>query len=187
MAFLGFFPQFRAMILASLPNLVQSILAGVGDYYTWQLAQKLYGVGSTTAWTTVCRVSMLNPYANSILPASLGAVQSLGMVLFNEDVLKFSGDYYDHNCTVLLAMADNTRLHAVGQGCLEKDGGSVQDPRAGDDVCTPYASPLVQTDSLQPLRLPSPRRCRVYPPAHQRPDMVYYPHANANPNPRAID
>lgn len=55
MEFLEFFPQFRAMILAVLPNLVQSIFAGVGDYYTWQLAQKLYGVGSTTAWTTVCR------------------------------------------------------------------------------------------------------------------------------------
>jgi phosphatidylinositol glycan class B len=53
MAYLEFYPQFRAMILSAVPGATQAVFAGVGDFYTWQLAQKLYGVGSTTAWTTV--------------------------------------------------------------------------------------------------------------------------------------
>jgi phosphatidylinositol glycan class B len=53
MEYLGFFPQFRAMILAVLPNIVQSVIAALGDFYTWKLAQKMYGVGSNAALATV--------------------------------------------------------------------------------------------------------------------------------------
>ncbi|PBP19118.1 Alg9-like mannosyltransferase [Diplocarpon rosae] len=57
MVFLGFFPQFRAMLLVVLPNLVQAYFAAVGDYYTWQLAEKIYGTGSKVSkaalWMTV--------------------------------------------------------------------------------------------------------------------------------------
>jgi phosphatidylinositol glycan class B len=40
------FPQFQAMILSILPNVVQGIFAAMGDYYTWQLAERIYGIGS---------------------------------------------------------------------------------------------------------------------------------------------
>lgn len=53
MEFLGFFPQFRAMILTKLPNIVQGIFAALGDYYTWKLSEKIYGLGSDTAWAAV--------------------------------------------------------------------------------------------------------------------------------------
>lgn len=56
MEFLQFFPQFRAMILAVLPNVVQGVFAGLADFYTWQLAEKMYGIGSHTAWATVCQL-----------------------------------------------------------------------------------------------------------------------------------
>ncbi|CZT02488.1 hypothetical protein WAI453_002060 [Rhynchosporium graminicola] len=57
MTFLSFFPQFRAMILAVLPNLVQAYFAAVGDYYTWQLAEKIHGTGTKVSaaafWMTM--------------------------------------------------------------------------------------------------------------------------------------
>ncbi|EKD14030.1 uncharacterized protein L3040_007963 [Drepanopeziza brunnea f. sp. 'multigermtubi'] len=57
MIFLSFFPQFRAMILAVLPNLVQAYFAAVGDYYTWQLSERIYGTRSKASnaalWMTV--------------------------------------------------------------------------------------------------------------------------------------
>ncbi|KAH6711222.1 glycosyltransferase family 22 protein [Leptodontidium sp. MPI-SDFR-AT-0119] len=57
MTFISLFPQFRAMILALLPNLVQAYFAAVGDYYTWQLAERMYGTGSKVSsaafWMTV--------------------------------------------------------------------------------------------------------------------------------------
>jgi phosphatidylinositol glycan class B len=56
MEFLKFFPQFRAMILSVLPNVVQGVIAAFGDYYTWQLAQKIYGIGSNAALVTVSEV-----------------------------------------------------------------------------------------------------------------------------------
>lgn len=46
MVLLSFFPQFRAMALGVLPNLVQGVIAAFGDFYTWKLAQKMYGAGS---------------------------------------------------------------------------------------------------------------------------------------------
>lgn len=53
MELLSCFPQFRAMILSVLPNLVQGVFAAAGDFYTWQLAEKFYGVGSHAAMAAV--------------------------------------------------------------------------------------------------------------------------------------
>lgn len=61
MEFLGFFPQFRAIILGVLPNVVQALIASYGDYYTWQMAQKLYGLGSNAAFVTLL-MTMLSPW-----------------------------------------------------------------------------------------------------------------------------
>ena len=91
MEFLGLFPQFHAFILSALPNIIQAFFAGVGDYYTWQLAERLYGVGSTTAWTTVRKPWLdLKSLLIQCLPAPTGHLQPLGMVLFNKDILKLS-------------------------------------------------------------------------------------------------
>lgn len=53
MTLLSFFPQFRAMLLAVLPNLVQAYFAAAGDYYTWQLAERMYGTGTQVSKAAV--------------------------------------------------------------------------------------------------------------------------------------
>lgn len=53
MIMVSIFPQFRAMILVFLPKAIQGTFAAAGDYYTWKLAEKLYGTGSNAAWTAV--------------------------------------------------------------------------------------------------------------------------------------
>lgn len=57
MRFLSMYPQFRAMILVCLPKVFQGAVAAGGDFYTWKLAEKIYGQGSNTAWTAVCSIS----------------------------------------------------------------------------------------------------------------------------------
>ncbi|TVY41443.1 GPI mannosyltransferase, partial [Lachnellula subtilissima] len=44
---------FRATVLAVLPNIVQAYFAAVGDYYTWQLSEKIYGRGSNASWASL--------------------------------------------------------------------------------------------------------------------------------------
>ena len=48
------FPQFRAAIHAVLPNVVQGLFAAAGDYYTWQLAERMYGIGNRSTKSVVC-------------------------------------------------------------------------------------------------------------------------------------
>lgn len=55
MQLLSAFPQFRGMILALLPNLVQAYFAALSDYYTWQLSERIYGTGSNASWVAVSR------------------------------------------------------------------------------------------------------------------------------------
>jgi phosphatidylinositol glycan class B len=52
---LAFFPQFRASILVLIPKLLQGLFAAIGDYFTWKLAGRIYGRGSNSSWTAVCR------------------------------------------------------------------------------------------------------------------------------------
>lgn len=51
--FLWLSPSYQGAVLAVIPNIVQACLAATGDYYTWQLSEKIYGSGSSNAWTTV--------------------------------------------------------------------------------------------------------------------------------------
>lgn len=53
MQLLSAFPQFRGMVLALLPNLVQACFAALSDYYTWQLSERIYGTGSNASWAAV--------------------------------------------------------------------------------------------------------------------------------------
>ncbi|KAF8862927.1 hypothetical protein BDZ45DRAFT_584772 [Acephala macrosclerotiorum] len=61
MQFLSAFPQFRGMILALLPNLVQAYFAALSDYYTWQLSERIYGTGSNASWVAIM-MSTLSPW-----------------------------------------------------------------------------------------------------------------------------
>ncbi|TGO52401.1 hypothetical protein BCON_0142g00280, partial [Botryotinia convoluta] len=61
MEFVNFFPQFRAEVLAVLPNIIQAIFAAACDYYTWKMAEKIYGLGSRTGYVTLL-MSVLSPW-----------------------------------------------------------------------------------------------------------------------------
>lgn len=58
---LSMYPQFRAMILVHLPKVFQGVVAALGDFYTWKLADKIYGRGSNFAWTALT-VSIFSPW-----------------------------------------------------------------------------------------------------------------------------
>ncbi len=46
-------PPLRPLVLGFLPKAVQAVFAGIGDFYTWKLAEKIYGQGSNTSWAAV--------------------------------------------------------------------------------------------------------------------------------------
>ena len=58
---LSMYPQFRAMILVHVPKLFQGVIAALGDFYTWKLADKVYGRGSNFSWTSLT-VSIFSPW-----------------------------------------------------------------------------------------------------------------------------
>ena len=46
-------PSYRAELLVVAPKVTQAICAALGDYYTWKLAERVYGSGSNEAWAAV--------------------------------------------------------------------------------------------------------------------------------------
>ncbi len=88
MELLGFFPQFRAMIIVLLPNLVQAYFAATADYYTWQLSERLYGTGSNAALSAVSfqRPNMFE--LKLTFTALHDSSQPLAMVLLYKDIFK---------------------------------------------------------------------------------------------------
>jgi phosphatidylinositol glycan class B len=46
-------PLTRADLLIAMPKVTQGVIAALGDFYTWKLAQRVYGRGSTEAWGAV--------------------------------------------------------------------------------------------------------------------------------------
>lgn len=46
-------PLTRADLMIAMPKLAQGVIAALGDFYTWKLAQRVYGRGSTEAWGAV--------------------------------------------------------------------------------------------------------------------------------------
>lgn len=77
------FPQFQAMMLKALPKVVQGLFAASGDFYTWRLAEKIYGEGSNTAWVAVCLSEIFLIFIADIHLASHVILQPLAMVLLD--------------------------------------------------------------------------------------------------------
>jgi phosphatidylinositol glycan class B len=61
MSFLSFYPEFQGLLLPVIPRALQSVLAGLGDFFTWRLASNLYGVDSTASWAALW-MTILNPW-----------------------------------------------------------------------------------------------------------------------------
>ncbi len=47
-------PALKSLVFVFLPNLVQSVIAAFGDFYTWRLATLIYGSESNIPWAAVC-------------------------------------------------------------------------------------------------------------------------------------
>lgn len=54
-------PSYRADLLVAAPKMIQAVIAALGDYYTWKLGERVYGVGSNEAWAAVCTARKLCP------------------------------------------------------------------------------------------------------------------------------
>ncbi|KAL8630846.1 hypothetical protein Q9189_003431 [Teloschistes chrysophthalmus] len=46
-------PEYRAELLLAAPKATQAVIAALGDYYTWKLSERVYGKGSSEAWTVL--------------------------------------------------------------------------------------------------------------------------------------
>lgn len=46
-------PLARADLLIAAPKTAQAVIAAIGDYYTWKLAGRIYGIHSLEAWGAV--------------------------------------------------------------------------------------------------------------------------------------
>jgi phosphatidylinositol glycan class B len=49
----NFSPVARATLLLAAPKITQGTFAAGLDFFTWKLAESVYGAGSHAAWTTV--------------------------------------------------------------------------------------------------------------------------------------
>ncbi|KAI0382937.1 glycosyltransferase family 22 protein [Hypomontagnella monticulosa] len=57
----GMGPKVVATWLVTAPKVLQTIFAALSDWYSWRLAEKLYGHGSAAAWS-VLLMTLLNPW-----------------------------------------------------------------------------------------------------------------------------
>lgn len=78
----------KAELLLAAPKVTQAVFATFLDCYTWKLAEKVYGCGSRTALTTVCRRPAISPphlliFGSASFSASLVSLQPVAVVLLN--------------------------------------------------------------------------------------------------------
>lgn len=113
MEYLELYPQFRAMVLAAIPPILQSICAAFGDFYTWRLAERIYGRGSNTAWAAVRSVALLqeSTYKTDGPLVVCNDLESLAVVLFNKNLVELRRDYIDNSRSELLAVGLGWRYH----------------------------------------------------------------------------
>lgn len=109
MQFLSAFPQFRGMILALLPNLVQAYFAALSDYYTWQVSERIYGTGSNESWLAVSQGLNHIVMLTDICPAHDECTKPVELVLLYKNIFKFPRDYLDYCRHVLLALGNLIR------------------------------------------------------------------------------
>lgn len=57
----GFEPARRAAIFIAAPKAVQGVIAALGDYYTWRLAERIFGRNSNAALATLA-MTIVNPW-----------------------------------------------------------------------------------------------------------------------------
>ncbi|KAH8909774.1 hypothetical protein BR93DRAFT_949985 [Coniochaeta sp. PMI_546] len=61
MSLLHISPPIISSFLVVLPKIIQSVFAATSDFYTWRLAEKIFGANSNSAWAAFW-VSIFNPW-----------------------------------------------------------------------------------------------------------------------------
>ncbi|KAB5570600.1 glycosyltransferase family 22 protein [Coniochaeta sp. 2T2.1] len=61
MTLLDVVPSVKSSVLVALPKVIQSVFAAASDFYTWKLAEKVFGVNSNPAWAAFW-MSTFNPW-----------------------------------------------------------------------------------------------------------------------------
>ena len=98
-------PELRAVALVAVPKLAQAVFAALGDFYTWKLAESIYGNGSVASWAAVrCPPSRLRDLGLTRWTALDDGAQPLAVVLLHEDVFQLAGDDSHHHGPLPLAM-----------------------------------------------------------------------------------
>jgi hypothetical protein len=93
MNFLKLVPSVKATVLVALPKIIQSGFAAIADFYTWKLAESLYGTNSNSAWAAV---NLSSDLAGSLVTTADTCVvlgispQPLAVVLLHKNLLKFA-------------------------------------------------------------------------------------------------
>jgi GPI mannosyltransferase 3 len=59
-------PPLRAELLVAAPKVIQGVLAGLLDFYTWKLADKLYDRNSSDSWATVGALALITHSYHSL-------------------------------------------------------------------------------------------------------------------------
>ncbi|RYP79212.1 hypothetical protein DL771_000190 [Monosporascus sp. 5C6A] len=93
---LGPLTKVKAIWLLAAPKVMQTGFAALGDWYTWRLAERLYGQNSTVAWS-VLAMTLLNPWQwytstrtfSNCLEATL---TSMALYYFPWELLGVKGD-----------------------------------------------------------------------------------------------
>lgn len=96
----GLSPLGHADLLVVAPKVTQALFASLGDFYTWKLADYVFGADSVEAWATVCGLHSTRPtnvddFADSVrcLPAltvDADCGQSLAIFLLNSNTIQLS-------------------------------------------------------------------------------------------------
>jgi hypothetical protein len=88
------------------PKVTQSAFAAMGDWYTWRLAEKLYGQNSSAAWATVSLTNLVCRPIKKLKPdvASHHPPQSVAVVHFHKDILKLPRSNFNYSGALLLAV-----------------------------------------------------------------------------------
>ncbi|KAB5558126.1 glycosyltransferase family 22 protein [Coniochaeta sp. 2T2.1] len=61
MTLLDVVPSVKSSVLVALPKVIQSVFAAASDFYTWKLAEKVFGANSNPAWAAFW-MSTFNPW-----------------------------------------------------------------------------------------------------------------------------
>lgn len=99
-------PTVKAKWLVLAPKYLQTAFAALSDWYTWRLAEKLYGPSSAAAWSVV---SIISPFVTIYtiliwLTVAHGTTQPVAMVYSHEDILELLRNNFDCRGLILLAM-----------------------------------------------------------------------------------